>query len=117
MTQTEITLWRMVRDRRLAGHKFVRQCPIGPYIADFVCREAMLVIELDGSQHIDSARDAARDLFLLRAGYRVLRFWNDQARSEAASMRETILAAIDGTLAPFERYKISDAETIADERS
>jgi very-short-patch-repair endonuclease len=53
-TEAEQKLWRAIRDRRLAGVKFRRQVPIGPFIADFCCREHALVIELDGGQHADS---------------------------------------------------------------
>ena len=95
-TPTERLLWGMLRDRRLGGHKFVRQCPIGHYFADFACREAMLVVELDGSQHIENPHDARRDAFMLARGYSVLRFWNDAARIDAESIRETILATLKG---------------------
>jgi very-short-patch-repair endonuclease len=105
LTDAERKLWHRVRDRRLNGAKFVRQAPIGPYFADFACRESKLVVELDGSQHVDSARDATRDAFLVSQGYSVLRFWNDDALRAIESVGETILAALDGKLAPFERFK------------
>ena len=105
-TPTERLLWGMLRDRRLGGHKFVRHCPIGHYFADFACREAMLVVELDGSQHIENPHDARRDAFMLARGYSVLRFWNDAARIDAESIRETILAALEGRLAPYDQYKV-----------
>jgi very-short-patch-repair endonuclease len=76
-TEAEQTLWRLLRDRRLTDFKFRRQVPIGPYIADFVCYEARLVVELDGSQHAGSKRDAVRDEELNRRGFRVLRIWNN----------------------------------------
>src|SRR3989344_2631277 len=50
-TKAEIKIWRHLKNRTLAGFKFRRQCPIGPYIVDFVCFERMLVIEIDGGQH------------------------------------------------------------------
>jgi very-short-patch-repair endonuclease len=65
-----------LRDRRLVGIKFRRQVPIGRFIADFVCYEAKLVIELDGSQHLESEYDKRRDAELMRRGFEVLRFWN-----------------------------------------
>jgi very-short-patch-repair endonuclease len=55
-------LWNELRDRRLNGHKFVRQLPIGLYFADFACRELRLVVEIDGSQHAGDRRDAIRDI-------------------------------------------------------
>lgn len=65
-TKAEHTLWLRLRDRRLGGHKFVRQYPIGPFFVDFACREERLIVELDGSQHADDPRDASRELFLNR---------------------------------------------------
>jgi very-short-patch-repair endonuclease len=62
----EQALWSALKARQLAGHKFTRQFPIGPYVADFACREAFLVIELDGSQHQDNADyDQRRDVYML----------------------------------------------------
>jgi very-short-patch-repair endonuclease len=69
-------MWSILRDRRFQGVKFRRQVPIGPYIADFACFDARLIIELDGSQHAESSRDVLRDKWLSDDGYRVLRFWN-----------------------------------------
>jgi very-short-patch-repair endonuclease len=86
-TDAEAKLWRHLRSRQLAGCKFVRQEPIGPYICDFVCRERRLVIEVDGSQHADSAADKARDAWLASRHYQVLRFWNND-----------VLTNIDGVL-------------------
>jgi len=77
-TRAEQRLWRYLRSRSLAGFKFVRQEPIGPYIVDFVCREKRLVVELDGGQHAENNRDAMRDRWLVERRYRVLRFWNNE---------------------------------------
>ena len=63
-TVAERKLWQYLRSRSLAGFKFVRQEPIGPYIVDFACREKRLVIEIDGGQHADNRGDAARDRWL-----------------------------------------------------
>src|ERR1700704_3304938 len=57
MTDAEARLWYFLRDRRFVSFKFVRQAPIGPYVVDSLCRQAKLVIELDGGQHAESARD------------------------------------------------------------
>ena len=82
-TDAETALWRRLRDRGLDGEKFVRQEPIGPYIADFVCRRKKLIIEIDGGQHSDQAeRDEARTKHLEALGYRVIRFWNNEVLSE-----------------------------------
>ena len=77
MTDAEQRLWHYLRLRQLAGHRFRRQCPVGPYIADFACLERRLIVELDGGQHAGSAQDRCRDAYLHRCGFRVLRFWNN----------------------------------------
>ncbi|MGS0540208.1 endonuclease domain-containing protein [Xanthomonas oryzae pv. oryzicola] len=78
MTAAERLLWCRLRDRRLLGFKFRRQCPVGPYVADFACLERALIVELDGSQHLDASSDAARETFLHRKGLQLLRFWNNE---------------------------------------
>jgi len=104
-TDAERKLWLRLRDRRLNGAKFVRQAPVGPYFADFACRESKLIVELDGSQHVDSAYDATRDAWLVSQGYSVLRFWNADVFEAIDGVCETIVAALEGRLAPFERLK------------
>jgi very-short-patch-repair endonuclease len=76
-TDAELKLWLLLRDRRLAGAKFRRQAPIGPYIADFVCLRRKLIVEADGGQHLENKNDAARDQWLVREGYVVLRYGNN----------------------------------------
>jgi very-short-patch-repair endonuclease len=76
MTDAERRLWSILRGAQLDGAKFRRQQPIGPYIADFVCQSHRLIVEVDGGQHSVEA-DAARTAWLDTAGYRVIRFWND----------------------------------------
>ncbi|AWN45509.1 hypothetical protein DK419_03570 [Methylobacterium terrae] len=93
-TDSERALWSRLRDRRLAEAKFVRQMPIGRYFADFTCREAKLVVELDGSQHAESGYDRERDAWLASQGWRVLRFWNGEIARNLQGVLETILAAI-----------------------
>ncbi len=84
-------LWLALRDRRLAGFKFVRQVTIGPYIADFACRAGNLVIELDGGQHAESVGDRTRDAFLTSQGFRVVRFWNPDVLKNLEGVLEIIL--------------------------
>lgn len=74
MTEAEDRLWHELRSRRLDRIKFRRQVPIGKYVADFVCLEARLIVEIDGNQHADSVHDAVRDADLKSRGFRVLRF-------------------------------------------
>jgi very-short-patch-repair endonuclease len=92
-TDAERMMWYLLRDRRLNGVKFRRQVPVGPFIADFASIEHRLVIELDGGQHADSASDAKRDAFLAANGWRVLRFWNNEAMSNREGVLELILRA------------------------
>ncbi|MFU0503299.1 endonuclease domain-containing protein [Pseudaminobacter sp. NGMCC 1.201702] len=87
--QAEALLWLELKRRKLGGHKFTRQFPIGPYFVDFCCRERSLIVEIDGSQHADSAYDQTRDEFLQGRGYSVLRFWNTDILKHRASVCET----------------------------
>ena len=78
-TFPERLLWSKLRNRQMSGWKFRRQHPIGPYFADFVCSEAMLVIEIDGDTHgsdAQIARDQRRTRFMESEGWTVHRFWN-----------------------------------------
>ena len=101
LTDQEKKLWGALRDRRLGGFKFRKQQPIGPFIADFVCQERRLVVEVDGSQHADSARDAARDAFLNDKRYRVLRFWNNDVTGNLSGVLTAILAALSDPHPPI----------------
>ncbi len=92
MTDAERALWAVLRDRRLAQLKWRRQAPIGRYIVDFICLEHRLVVECDGSQHADNARDAVRDAWLAAEGFQVARFWNHEVLKARNSVIETILA-------------------------
>jgi len=76
-TEAEQKLWLLLRDRRFATYKFRRQVPIGSFIVDFLCPAQKLIVELDGSQHADSAYDAKRDAWLTGAGFHILRIWNN----------------------------------------
>ena len=79
-TPTEILLWKRLRAIETEGTHFRRQVPIGPYVADFACMAARLVIELDGSQHnteVNRVRDLIRTRWLESQGFRVIRFWNN----------------------------------------
>jgi very-short-patch-repair endonuclease len=86
----ERRLWKLLRDRRLAGLKFRRQVVLGRYIADFVCFRHRMIVEADGPHHEDRAEDAVRDDWLRSQGFRVLRFPNQQIENR----REQVVAAI-----------------------
>ena len=95
----EAIMWNALKARRLGGYKFVRQFPLGPYFADFICREKRLVVEIDGSQHVDKTGDRVRDEYMRDAGYRVIRLWNTDVLNRQAAVCDTILLALAGQLA------------------
>jgi very-short-patch-repair endonuclease len=88
-TDAERKLWSRLRDRRLMGFKFKRQAPRGRYVVDFLCVDAGVVVEVDGSQHGThrSQADQRRTAELERSGLTVLRFWNNE-----------VLTNLDGVL-------------------
>jgi very-short-patch-repair endonuclease len=88
-TPEERKLWSLISRYR---PKFTRQLPIGPYIADFACRQARLVVEIDGGQHAESQRDATRDEWLRNEGWTVVRVWNSDVRENPIGTAESILA-------------------------
>jgi very-short-patch-repair endonuclease len=93
-TDAEMILWLSLRDRRLSGFKFVRQEAIESFIVDFICRDKRLIIEVDGGQHSENVNDIERDRLLKKAGYRVLRFWNNDVIKNKNGVLETILNAL-----------------------
>jgi very-short-patch-repair endonuclease len=102
-TSAETILWHHLRRLETHGTHFRRQVPIGPFIVDFACLAARLVIEVDGSQHGEGAgpiRDGQRTQWLVAEGYRVLRFWNNDVMRNSSAVMETIYAALYGDEAP-----------------
>jgi very-short-patch-repair endonuclease len=96
-TDAESKFWSAVRGRRFAGYKFRRQYPVGRYIADFVCLEHHLIIELDGEQHgLQETYDAERTTFLEAQGFRVLRYPNDEFLKHPNDILDGILLALEG---------------------
>ncbi len=96
-TEAELRLWQYLRNRRLLGWKFRRQHRLGPYLADFVCLQAKLVVELDGSRHLDlgqAGHDRMRSEFLCRRGYRILRLWNDDVFLRVDSVLDRIATSV-----------------------
>ena len=93
-TDAETVLWNRIRNRQIDGHKFARQVPILGYICDFVCREKLLIVEVDGGQHSESAADEIRDRRLAEDGYRVLRFWNNDVLGNVEGVLVTIQAEL-----------------------
>jgi very-short-patch-repair endonuclease len=90
-TDAERRLWSRLRKRQLEGWRFRRQAPLGPYVVDFVCLAARLVIEVDGGQHSwRSEQDATRQSWLEANGFQVLRFWNNEVQSKLDGVLETV---------------------------
>lgn len=95
MTEAEQKLWRHLRGKRFQKIKFKRQKPIGPYIVDFVALKERLVIELDGSQHLEQQEyDQRRTKFLESLGYEILRFWDNECLIQTESVLTKIYQAL-----------------------
>ena len=94
-TEAEKLLWSHLRRHQMLGYQFRRQEPIGKYIADFVCYQRRLVIELDGGQHDEQADyDRERTRWLVSRGFRVIRFWNDDVLKQTDGVLDAILLAL-----------------------
>jgi very-short-patch-repair endonuclease len=94
-TNAERKLWHALRAHRLAGLSFRRQAPCGPFIADFFCAEARLVVEVDGATHSSDeevTHDRRRDAWFAARGYRILRVTNEDVYRHLDGVCETILA-------------------------
>lgn len=95
-TDAEKLLWLLLRNRRLAGFKFRRQHPVGRFILDYYCHEALLAVELDGGQHLEETalHDAQRTSELSHNGIRVIRFWNNDLLKDPCAVLESIFAEL-----------------------
>ena len=97
MTDSERALWARLRRKQVQSVQFYRQKPIGNYIVDFYAPRAKIVVEVDGSQHMESeqaALDQQRDAFLASQGLRVLRFDSRQVLKEIEGVMEVILDSL-----------------------
>jgi very-short-patch-repair endonuclease len=96
MTKAEGRIWSRLRARRFQGYSFRRQLPIGPYIVDFVCLDARLIIEIDGGQHAstEAERDKKRDAWLRAQGFVILRYWNNDVLTNLNGVLEHIADAL-----------------------
>jgi very-short-patch-repair endonuclease len=95
MTRYEVKLWLRLRELKPQGFRFRRQAPIESWIVDYACFANRIIVEVDGSQHgfADNLRkDAERDAFLARAGFRVLRFTNEEVWEGIEGVLETIFS-------------------------
>ena len=110
LTQAEQKLWGALRNKQL-GVKFRRQHAIGPYITDFCCIKEKLIIEVDGSQHLDQSEyDADRTSYFESRGYHVLRFWNNQIMQDlqdagVASFAKSFESLMDAIVRKQEELK------------
>jgi very-short-patch-repair endonuclease len=96
MTDAERRIWFLLRRHQMKGYNFRRQAPIGPYIVDFACLALKLIVELDGGQHAERiAQDEQRSEYLRALGFRVLRFWNNDALGNTDGVLEVIMRAVD----------------------
>jgi very-short-patch-repair endonuclease len=95
-TEAEKRLWFALRGKQLAGARFRQQVPLGPYVVDFLCPTRRLIVEVDGSQHVQAAAaDEERTAWLLARGYRVIRFWNNDVLRRRRAVLEAILRALE----------------------
>ncbi|MDY4513335.1 MAG: endonuclease domain-containing protein [Paludibacteraceae bacterium] len=107
MTPAEVALWTMIRKRQVGNYRFQRQFGIGPYVADFYCDEAKLVIELDGEAHNDQAQmehDRIRTEYMEALGIEVLRFENFEVFDYAQRTLDTIKQKIEERLNILEQH-------------
>jgi very-short-patch-repair endonuclease len=95
-TDAERRLWALLRGGRLNGAKFKRQVPVDGYVLDFVCFEHKLIVELDGGQHSGSAGDLLRDAHFRAAGFRTLRFWNNDVLENAEGVYRRLTDVLSG---------------------
>ena len=103
MTQAEQRLWHALRLRQMGGLKFRRQFPSAGCIADFICLEAKLVIEVDGGQHVSrQVQDDIRSASIEAAGFRILRFWNHEVLGDTEAVKSAVWQALQegGALHP-----------------
>ena len=108
-TEAERVLWLALRGRRFLAWKFRRQAPVGPFIADFLCFEARLIVEVDGGQHAENPRDAERDRWFEANGFRVLRLWNHEVLSSKYVALDAVYAAL--SIVDVEGGKVREAES------
>ena len=94
MTDAETVLWHAINRQQVEGCKFRRQHPFLDYVLDFVCLERWLEVEVDGGQHLESRTDILRNKRLKEAGFRVLRFWNNDVLTNRVGVLTLIREAL-----------------------
>lgn len=106
-TDAEQKIWKILRNRQINGYRFHRQFVIGPYIGDFVCRDLDLIIEVDGGQHNDE-QDLKRTVYLEAAGYKVIRFWNNDILNNIDGIYNVIVRKLE----EMEKERTSSGNTL-----
>jgi very-short-patch-repair endonuclease len=103
-TFAEAALWQRLRNREFCGHKFRRQVPIGPYVVDFLCNAARIIVEVDDGQHAKQVHeDTMRDAYLRSHGYEIVRFWNNEVLGNLDGVLQSL------TLTLSQRARVSNA--------
>jgi very-short-patch-repair endonuclease len=115
MTDAESHLWKLLRRQQL-GERFRRQCPIDRYVVDFVCLRRKLIVEVDGDQHAGSSQDRVRDDCLVKFGYRVLRFWNNDVLENSEGVYGMIQIALSDSPHPDLPPQAGEGEEQVDHR-
>lgn len=105
MTDAERKLWFALRDRRFDAFKFRRQVPVEPYIADFLCYDLRLVLEIDGGQHVESDHDVGRDNWFSRNNFRVVRYWNHDVLKDLEGVLTNLAGVLAETPHPASRLR------------
>ena len=96
-TEAERLIWGFLKAKQVGGLKFKRQAPIGIYIADFVCFDAKLIVEIDGGQHSSEAsKDFERTAWLQSQGFKVLRFWNNDVLGNTDAVMAVVWENVAG---------------------
>ena len=113
-TPAEELLWRALSRIR---PRFTRQLRLGPFVADFACRRARLIVEADGSQHAESPTDERRSAALEAEGWRVIRFWNSDIADNLDGVVEAIIAAVGGRIPAGEEVGFVDSRAGRERRS
>jgi very-short-patch-repair endonuclease len=101
MTEAETRLWTRLRRKQIDGRRFRRQVPLGPYVVDFLCLDARLIVEVDGGQHAENTADVSRTAWMERQGFRVLRFWNHEVLENGDGVVEVIRSALNRNPPPL----------------
>ncbi len=99
-TLSEILMWKELKGRKIKGYQFMRQKPIGNFIADFYCSKLKLVIEIDGESHgnpIRLLKDEEKDSYLISLGISVLRYDDDDVKTDISGVIDHLIEWIENT--------------------